>query len=321
MRDRHSSPAADGRVESALPGRARHDRSIAQLALAQHGVVDDRDLDALGLTPKMIRGRVTRGHLHPRHTGVYAVGHARLTERGRWLAAVKACGPGAVLSHRAAAALHGVLPSSGLPEVTVGRALRPRPGLVLHRGVVPADEVTELDAIPVTGLARTLFDLAAVVRPQQLERAFREAQYQRLTDTITVGRLLTRHPRRPGAAALRRALAHADDGRLRSSSEADVLAFLDAHRLPRPLTNVQVEGFEVDAWWPRERVVAEFDGWQAHRTRAAFERDRRKSSGLQAAGIPVVAITERRLTDDAPALARDLRRLLAARVTAATDPG
>ena len=111
------------------------ERSIAALARRQHGVVHHRQLIALGLSRQTIQRRVAARRLHPVHRGVYAVGHSRLTLRGRWIAAVLACSPGAALSHRDAGHLRNLRHSQNARiEVTVPAAAHPRrPGLRVHR--------------------------------------------------------------------------------------------------------------------------------------------------------------------------------------------
>lgn len=160
------------------------DGALAQLAARQHGVVCRRQLAAAGLGQRAIDGRLASGRLHPVHRGVYAVGHPLLSARGRWLAAVLAAGPGALLSHHSAAALWDLLATNrALVDVTVPHGRHARPGLSIHRArrLPPADR-TELDAIPVTALARTLLDLAVVLPADRLERAVEAAERLRLFD-------------------------------------------------------------------------------------------------------------------------------------------
>ena len=134
---------------------------MAELAGRQHGVVSSAQMRAAGLTGPGIRRRVQARRLYPLHRGVYAVGHEALSWRAHLLAAVYACGPGALASHRAAGALHGLV-RSGRIEVTEGRGIKPKPGITIHRSRRDADG-TVVAAVPVTNVARTLVDLADVL--------------------------------------------------------------------------------------------------------------------------------------------------------------
>lgn len=229
------------------------------------------------------------------------------------MAAVLAAGPGAVLSHRSAAALWGLRPTArARVDVTTGRVLRARPGIHPHRAVLAPDEITLKDGIPTTTLARTLLDLAAVLRPDALERAMEQAEILRLTDVLSLDELLTRHPAARGAKALRRILAVTDlDANItRSELEARFLSFLDAADLPRPNVNTIIEGMEVDFAWPEHRVIVELDGFAFHATRRAFEDDRARDRRLQACGWRVIRITWRQLHDEPQRLAAELAALL-----------
>src|SRR4051794_28917137 len=177
------------------------DAAIAALATRQHGVVGYEQLIALGLSRQSIDHRVRAGRLHRIHRGVYAVGHTRLTQRGRWMAAVLAGGKDAVLSHRSAAALCGILPNRGRLHVTTPRQLRNRDAIEFHSQPLQLDEMTTNDGIPTTTTARTILDIAAT-DPANLERAFNEAEYLRLWDATGIVDLLRRYPRRPGTRAL-----------------------------------------------------------------------------------------------------------------------
>jgi predicted transcriptional regulator of viral defense system len=152
------------------------DRKLARLAARQHGVVSLDQLRDLGLTRDAVSWRAQSGHLHRIRRGVYAVGHRRLTQRARWLAAVLACGPSAVLSHRAALALWALRPAPAGPiDVTaVARGRRPGEGIRLHcvRSLDPVDRLT-IDAIPVTTVTRTLLDYAEVAKRQEPRRRSR----------------------------------------------------------------------------------------------------------------------------------------------------
>jgi hypothetical protein len=233
------------------------------------------------------------------------------------MAAVLACGDGVALSHRAAGQLWGVLPSGdGLPEVTRPKGWKSQPGIVQHRALLMSDEVEVVSGIPVTGLSRTLFDLASVLSQTQLERALNEAEVLGLTDRVSVHSLLARYQRRPGTPVLRRLLADEDAlrGITRRELEARFVAVLAGTDLPRPQRNVDLavgdRFFEIDCLWREQRLAVELDGRATHRTARAFERDREKDRLLLVDGWHMVRITWRQLRDDAPAVVADLRRLL-----------
>ena len=284
------------------------DEVIAALAERQHGVVARRQLVARGVGARAIDHRLKCGRLHLVHRGVYAVGHRLLSQRGRWMAAVLASGSGAVLSHRSAAALWDIRPTSRPSvEVTTPRRLHARPGLHPHRAVLPTDEVTVLDGIPTTTPARTLLDLAAVVPSQTLERALDEAEILRLPGPHT---LLDRYPRKRGAATLRTLLLTSRSPTpTRTELEARFLTFLDDWGFDRPEVNTIIEGLEVDAAWRHAQLIVELDGYETHGTRAAFERDRKRDRQLAAAGWRVIRLTWRQLSGG-KALAHELRTLL-----------
>jgi very-short-patch-repair endonuclease len=274
--------------------------AIARLAGRQHGVVTRAQLAALGVGRGAVERRVAAGRLHRLHRGVYAVGHTVLTRHGTLIAAVLACGEGAVLSHRSAAELWRIGPWSALLDVTApgDRAV---PGVVCHRA--PVSRLIR-HAIPVTTPARTLVDLADLLPRRALERALGEAEYLRLD----LGGLRPVAGRR-GAGAVAALLAERrPESRTRSELEEMFLALCSLHQLTPPRTNDHVEGYEVDALWHDERLIVELDGAQAHLTRAAFEGDRRRDAALTAAGYRVMRLTHRRLDTDAAEVARELRR-------------
>src|SRR5437764_7668718 len=143
-------------------GKVHRDAAVAALAGRQHGVVEREQLRSLGISDDVIDWWLATGRLHPIYRGVYAVGHRAITITGRWMAAVLAAPEGAVLSHRAAAGLWQIRDSQAV-EVTVGRTRSCRAEFLVHRLPLAPDEVDERAGIPVTGLARTQFDLAAVL--------------------------------------------------------------------------------------------------------------------------------------------------------------
>lgn len=307
-----------------LPGEreeddAHPDATLARLAAAQHGVVARRQLLAAGVASSTIGRRVDSGHLVPVHRAVYAVGHACLTRYGHSLAAVLAVGPGAVLSHRDAAALHGLRPPGDhvRTHVTTCRRAAGTPRIRVHRTTVldPRRDVAVVAGIPATSVARTLVDLADVVKPEPLAKALEEAERRHLLDVRALEDALARTRGRHGRghAAIRAALAqHAATGAqlTRSPLERAFLALLDAHGLPRPRVNAWVGDMEVDATWPRQRVAVELDGWSAHATRAAFARDRERGNALQTRGWIVLRFTHGQVTREPAAVARTVREAL-----------
>jgi very-short-patch-repair endonuclease len=288
------------------------DRRIAAIAARQHGVVSLGQLVAVGLGARGVRDRVGAGRLHRIHQGVFAVGHAGLSLDGRRMAAVLACGPGAVLSYRDAAALHGIRPSNS-PRFDVTspqRTGRRKPGVRVHSGAtLTAADVIMVRGIPCTTVARTLLDLAEVVPKHQLQRAIARAEMLGVLDLIAIHQVLARARGRRGAPVLKFALA--EDPAL-SDSEIEDLLFDICRRanVPRPLRRYWIGSYEADFAWPQHRLIAEADGRAAHGTRHAFEHDRLRDRRLAVAGWRVIRFTWRQLRDDPQEVAATLRALL-----------
>jgi very-short-patch-repair endonuclease len=301
----------------ALEQTRAFDARIGELADRQHGVVARRQLEGLGVGKGSIEKRVRMGRLYRLDRGVYAVGHRVLSREARWMAAVLACGPGAVLSHHSAAALWGMRePSSRAIEVMTAKKSRSHGSIHRHFAVLPPDEVTEHRGIPITTVPRTLFDLAAASSADVVEHALRESEYLRLHDRLSLPDLLARYPGRRGSTTVRECLwrrRNLPAGRARSWLELEFLPFLRCNGLPRPRLNVwlQVEGksVQVDCLWPG-RVVVELDGFAGHGTRVAFREDRARDRRLRVAGYGVTRIAPEQLEDEAEEIAADLRHLL-----------
>jgi very-short-patch-repair endonuclease len=276
-------------TESALP-------TVGDLARRQWGIVTREQLIELGFGTRGISDWVRGGRLHRLYRGVYAYGHDRLRIEGSWLAAVMACGPGAVLSHRDAAQLWELRQSqSAFIDVTVpsqnGRIRRR--GVRVHRsGRLAAQEVTVRHGIPVTTVARTLLDLADVLPRQALRRAVTEAEYTGRFDLTALIAVVESNPGRR-TRKLREA-AGARPHRTRSPLEQRFLGFLERHGVEEPRSGVWIEGYEADFVWTRAGLVVELDGAAAHATRAAVRRDRKRDRVLWRAGYRTM-----RLTDDA----------------------
>jgi predicted transcriptional regulator of viral defense system len=293
---------------------------IAELAEAQHAVVALSQLVSLGLGARAVSHRVQRGMLHRVHRGVYAAGHPLLTREGRWMAAILACGPHAVLSHRSAASLWGLRTNARTAiDVTVpSRAGRTRDGIDVHRGRgIDADDVAGVEGIPTTSVACTLLDLAEVVNARALERAIDQAEVRRLLDMRAVDDVLARAGGRRGAAALRGVLTELRLGTTltRSELEERLLAICRAAGLPRPDVNAWIPypgggGAEADFLWREQQLVVEVDGRDVHTTRRAFEDDRRRDQRLVLAGWRVVRFTWRQVLFEPAYVAATLRGLL-----------
>jgi predicted transcriptional regulator of viral defense system len=298
------------------------DVRIRDLAERQHGVISLPQLQCLGLSARAVRDRVAAGRLTRIHRGVYAVGHGRLTLRGHWMAAVLAYGPKAVLSHRSAAALHGIRPDNRpKTDVTLpSRSARPRPRIEVHASTTlePAD-VTTVDGIPCTSLARTLLDLAEVVEKRAVEKAINQAEAMRRFDLRAVEEVLSRAAGRRGAAVLKRVLAEYEGPTLTDRELEDrFLALCRSASVPRPAVNewITLDGgvaYKADFLWRAERLIVETDGWGSHGTRQAFENDRRRDRRLSVAGWTVVRFTWRDVEREPGEVTETLVRLWEAR--------
>jgi very-short-patch-repair endonuclease len=228
---------------------------------------------------------------------VYAVGHRVLRAEGRGLAAVLACGEGAVLSHRSAAAHWGLLATNAAAiDVTARRGRRGTAGIRLHRArSLDAQDTTTHEAIPITTVARTLLDLAATVRPDRLERAYAQALYLRLYDHTAITDVIARANGHRGTAALAQATAR-EPKLTKSDWETRLLTLIRQAGLPEPLVNHPLTAPDhghcwLDFYWPQHRLVVETDSWQAHGHPAAFENDRARDAALQTIGLRVVRLT------------------------------
>jgi very-short-patch-repair endonuclease len=301
--------------------RSNHspDEALAELAGRQHGVVSRKQLTALGFTRDAVRRRVERKRLQRLYPGVYAVGHTGLTPDSRRLAAVMACGPGALLSHRAAGVAQHLLPASSHFEITLRHGRKSRPGIVIHRSrLIHPDDRSSVRGIPVTSVARTLVDLADVLSEERLAKAVHEAEVQRVFDLGAVEAVAARLAGRKGRHKLSRVLAayQPEPHFLRSEAERRFKRLCERHSLPQPQFNVHMAGQELDAWWEDVQLAVEIDGAEVHHTRRAFHEDRARDRRLAAHAIRVVRVTWRDLDDDAR-LAAELRAIRAAAARAA----
>jgi hypothetical protein len=244
------------------------------------------------------------------------VGHTSLTQQGRCLAAVLACGPGALLSHDSAAWVWSISTKSPVPfAVTTPNSRKPRPPIQLHVAQnLAAEDRALCEGIPVTSLARTFLDVAATSRPNRLQRMIERSEELRLFDLAPVESVLSRNRGHHGAGPLRRALAlYKPAPFTRSSLERRFLALVREADLPSPATGFNEAGYELDLYWPEERFAVELDTYETHGSRAAFERDRIRQEELKLHGIEMIRVTDARLERDPAGVIARLSRLLAAR--------
>jgi very-short-patch-repair endonuclease len=283
-----------------------------RLARRQHGVLTRKQLQGLGFTEKAIEHRIATGRLHPVYRGVYAVGRRQLTRKGRWMAAVLACGPDALLSHGSAAALWGIGPEWKEIEVTVRRRGWPRLEdiKVRSRPSLPSQDVTIHDQIPVSTPPRTILDQAALpISDSSLERLVNEADSDKKIE-LDVPSLRTYVGRRrgePGAPRLRD-LLDPETFRLSDSElERRFRPISLAAGLPQPETKVFVNEFEVDFYWPDLGLVVETDSLRYHRTALKQARDLRRDQVHTASGLTPLRFTHWQVRYDPHHIAAVLR--------------
>jgi len=286
---------------------------VARIAGRQHGVIARTQLLRLGLDRRAITRRVAGGTLHPLHGGrAYAVGRNPLSTKGRYLAAVMACGSGTGLGFRAAADLWGIRPASCPSEVVVPEVCRDVPGLRIHRTrMLAPQDFTVLDGIPVTSVARTILDLAAVLRPADLEVVIDRAERTGLFDLNAVVEVLTRANGKKGTHTLKRTLAAYKHSTQKSELERAFKQLLNqATDITKPSFNAVVQGetttHEVDALWQAQRLAVQLDGFEFHRTRRDREHDAASDADLELAGYRVMRLTWDDVTINGE---RTLRRL------------
>jgi hypothetical protein len=298
------------------------DVEIGRLAERQHGVVGLRQLREIGLSPSGVRSRVARGRFHRIHRGVYAVGYPKLTAHGHWMAAVLACGPRAVLSHRSAAGLWGLRPDNR-PKSDVslpGPSARAKPAIEVHRSVtLTAHDVTTVENIPCTTLARTLVDLGDVVNRRAVERAVEQAEVLQLFDLREVERAIERAGPRRGTGLLSSVLKTLNGPTLTQSElEEAFLALCRETPLPAPEVNAWMtlpdgSAIKVDFLWRDERLAVETDGHPFHRTRQSRERDTKRDQLLRLAGFEPVRFTGRQVALEKEWVTRTLLALASRR--------
>jgi very-short-patch-repair endonuclease len=266
------------------------------MASRSHGVVTRMELLRAGITPAEIRHRLSVGALFLEYRGVYRVGHRAPSVEARYLAAVRACGGGAVLSGQAAAHLWGIVKGSApSPEVTAPTYRRVK-GVVVHRGKLKA---TRCRGIPITTVPQTLIELAPTLSLDDLARACHEAGVRYGTTPAQVKAL---QRKAPGAAKLRRVL-DGDHPVTLSRLEKRFLERLEEAGLPRPITNRPAGTKRVDCRWPEHRLTVELDSYTFHNSRHSWEQDRLREREARQRGDAFLRFTQADLTEPAAMLA------------------
>jgi Protein of unknown function (DUF559) len=284
-------------------------RAISPLAGRQDGVISRAQLRRIGLTKHEIDCLIAWGYLLPLHRGVYAVGHRRLEPRAHLRAALLALGPTAFLSHRTAAAVWGLRNlTTRLIELTVpGCRRRSRGSLVIHH-TADGTFVTARDGLRVSSVSRLLIELASRESAQELDRMITLAIRKRILNLDKMQDALAGQSRRRGLANLRTALANYMPRPDRKSDlERAFDELLAQHpEIPPPQRNIHLHGWEIDCYWPEQRLAVELDGRPYHLAVKDIERDRLKDAKLLTAGIRVLRITDNRFEYDARDAVEDL---------------
>jgi hypothetical protein len=313
---------ADGQIPAARPPRSArrsvHQR-IGEIAAAQHGLITTSQLAALGVPERTARDWVPAGFLYRVHRGVFAVGHPPLTPHARWEAAVLACSEGSVLSHRSNAALLGFRRdwAGGVDVTSPGRVGRSRDGIAVHSaGLLLSAEITDVAGIPCTTPARTLVDLAAVVRPDAVEYAIHTAQSKRRVTRAQIAAVVAHLPGRRGTGVVRSILRLTDESEddARSRNERRFRRIVRQAGLPEPVGNFWIPldehpagGVEVDFAWPDRRIAVEIDSAIYHETERAFINDPARDRALMLAGWRPIRFSDRDLIEHRAKVAAQMR--------------
>jgi hypothetical protein len=298
--------------------------AVVRLAAEQHAVFGLGQLQALGLTPNAIQKRAVAGQLFRVHRGVYALVPGRLlTREGHWMAAVLAAGPGGALSHRSAAHLHELRPTSRerIDVIIPGTSARTVPGVEVHRSRNLTDaDLTVVNSIPVTTLARMILDLAAVVDQRAVERVIGEAVDRGTFDLRAVNDQLARNPKHPGTPCVRAALDPDRAGLTDSELEELFISIWWPTGLPRPQTRHHIDPgdggllIRADFAWPQAKFDLEVDGSRYHAPEHHRKRDYRRDQRLKRAKWEVLRVDDDQLNGEPDEVVTIVWELLAPRL-------
>lgn len=308
----------DPGVVLAMPAQRRiqsPDAIIGALADRQHGCVARRQLVARGVTADQITRRITDGRLRPIHRGVYVVGHRVLPALAREAAAILAF-PEGTISHCSSARLHRLLPWPARAGVwvTTRRGDSSRPGLVVKQADLDPRDVTRVQRIPVTTAARAILECASVLPAAQndrLEQICAEAHALGLAKLPDLRDQIDRNPGKRGVGRLAALLAQVGEpSRTKRELERRLLRLVRRSSLPKPETNVEVAGREVDMLWREAKVVVEADSYAFHSHARPWARDIGKGNELQLQGYLVLRFTWFDVTERSDWVIAEIRRAL-----------
>jgi hypothetical protein len=293
------------------PFRRTPDAAAAAIAAAQGGAISLAQLRGCGLSEGAVRWRVRSGRLHRKHHGVYALGHAEVTPRGRlWAAVLAGGGPEhAALSHVTAAALWDLVPwPSGRIDVTTRTERSSTRKLRFHESrTLSLDDIhyDRDDGLPYTTLERTRIDLADVLTPYRLKRVCHRIEHLYGNDA--------QRPR-PGRRTRKvdtalATLKIAPPQITRNALEERFLALAARAGLPPPLVNTERGPYCADFLWPELHLIVETDGVRTHNTDTAFHADRRRDIDLKVAGYQTLRFTWDHVVNDPAWVERALRAI------------
>jgi Transcriptional regulator, AbiEi antitoxin len=281
---------------------------LARLGTRSKGVVTRRELLRAGVSRDEIAQRLATGALLKAYRGVYRVGHRAPNLESSYLAAVRACGEGALLSGLAAAHLLGLIKGRApKPEVT---APKERSLAARRSSSICRNDAIRWRGIPVTSVPRTLVDIAPRLSPDGLARACHEAGVLHKTTPKQVDRLLRQNT--PGGARLR-AVLRGDAKVVLSKLEHRFMQRLEQANLPLPETNRPAGGRRVDCRWPEHNLTVELDSYTYHHSRHAWEQDRRREREAHARGDEFRRYTWGDVFEAPGQMMRELGQLLALR--------
>ena len=257
------------------------DARAARLAAGQWSVLTLDNLRACGLSYRQVEGRVRQCILHPLYKGVYAWGHHNIPIEGRFLAAVLACGPFAVLSHYSAAALRALVKWDGRPFEITAPTKHTHPRIKAHRSNSIEREIVK--GIPVTPKLRTVIDLARVEDDETVKRALRAAKFsgpelaQLPQSILALGAVPTRSP--------------VED----SAYDIVVMAGLRAPEEVNAPFRLASGTIYPDLRWPALRLIVEVDSADWHDDPLAQLADRERQAELEALGERVLRVRKAEL--------------------------